>query len=97
MTSDLQKAFDALSGSHDGRGEHTRQHPCSKQLRISAEDKCNYTSSLEKPHEQHRHGATTYVRISSGLFCCSFLPSPNPKKQTANMGVTPMTGAAMPL
>lgn len=41
--------------------------------------------------------AVTYVRTSSGLFCCSFLPSPNPKKQTANMGVTPMMGAAMPL
>ena len=41
--------------------------------------------------------AVTYVRISSGVFCCSFLPNPNPKKQTANMGVTPMMGAAMPL
>lgn len=40
---------------------------------------------------------TTYVRISSGVLCCSFLPSPNPKKQTANMGATPMMGAAMPL
>lgn len=41
--------------------------------------------------------AITYVRISSGVFCCSFLPSPNPKKHTANMGVTPMIGAAIPL
>lgn len=39
----------------------------------------------------------TYVRMSLGVFICNFLPSPNPKKQTANMGVTPMMGAAMPL
>ena len=45
----------------------------------------------------HQHREITYVRTSVGVFCCSFLPNPNPKKQTANMGVTPMMGAAMPL
>ena len=39
---------------------------------------------------------TTHLSTSSGCFCCSFFPKPNPKKHTANMGVTPMMGAAMP-
>lgn len=37
------------------------------------------------------------MRSWSGDFCCSFLPTPNPKKHTANIGVTPATGAAIPL
>lgn len=39
---------------------------------------------------------STHLSTSSGDFCCSFFPKPNPKKHTANMGVTPMMGAAMP-
>lgn len=39
---------------------------------------------------------STHLSTSSGCFCCSFFPKPNPKKHTANMGVTPMMGAAMP-
>ena len=39
---------------------------------------------------------STHLSTSSGHFCCSFFPKPNPKKHTANMGVTPMMGAAMP-
>lgn len=40
---------------------------------------------------------STHLSTSFGCFCCSFFPNPNPKKHTANMGVTPMMGAAMPL
>lgn len=39
----------------------------------------------------------TYVRSSCGCFCCNFFPIPKPKKQMANIGATPATGAAMPL
>lgn len=52
---------------------------------------------LEKLNTPPRDREVAYVRTSLGVFCCSFLPNPNPKKQTANMGVTPMMGAAMPL
>ena len=33
---------------------------------------------------------------SSGVFCCRRLPIPNPRKHTANIGVTPIKGAAIP-
>lgn len=39
----------------------------------------------------------THVRSSCGCFCCNFFPIPKPKKQMANIGATPATGAAMPL
>lgn len=107
LTSDLQETFDALSRSHDGCGEHARQHPSSKQLWIPAGDKrtgriYSQISTTERLTGSSQTVATrdkaiTYVRISSGVLCCSFFPSPNPKKQTANMGVTPIMGAAIPL
>lgn len=38
-----------------------------------------------------------HVNGSSGLSCCSAFPTLKPKKLRANIGVTPTTGAAMPL
>lgn len=73
---------------------------------IPAANSCGYLQGVDTHTESPRQlepdpgvgdGSEAYVRISSGVFCCSFLPSPNPKKQTANMGVTPTMGAAMPL
>ena len=39
----------------------------------------------------------TALSSCSGVFCCRRLPMPKPKKHTANMGVTPMRGAAIPM
>lgn len=96
-SSDLQETLDALSGSHDGGGEHARQHPCSEQLWVPAEDESRALSRSPAVDRTRRDDGNTHERMSSGLLCWSFFPKPNPKKQTANMGVTPIIGAAIPL
>lgn len=78
-----------LRGTADGNAQHTHTHK-----HTSARTQFHH---IKKMGKTLYYGTITYVRTSSGVFCCSFLPRPKPKKQTANMGVTPMIGAAMPL
>lgn len=73
---------------------------------IPAANNCGYLKHTRRSKKQQLAGvkhlvtfisSVSHVRMSSGVFCWSIFPSPKPKKHTANMGVTPMIGAAMPL